>query len=106
MYRSLGTHFKGLGRVIGSVCDGERWLWCPKPVFSYWGSSKGDLLEIGYVVFLRVGALESAVVQGGDEFLPGTQCEKEDQLQEQESDGCHLDGSLEIVSRLTRVWIV
>lgn len=80
-------------------------MWCPETVFSYWGSSKGDLLEVRYVVLLRVGALEGAVVQGGDEFLPGTQGEKEDQLQEQES-GCHLDGSLEIVSRLTRVWIV
>jgi hypothetical protein len=69
-------------------------LWCPETVFSYWGSSKGDLLEIGYVVLLRVGALESALVQGSNEFLPGRHCEKEDQLQEQESDGCHLDGSL------------
>ncbi len=78
-------------------------MWCPETVFSYRGSSKGYLLEVGYIVFLRVSALESAVVQGGDEFLSGTQCEKEDQLQEQESDGCHLDGSLEIVSRLTRL---
>jgi hypothetical protein len=103
VYCSLGTHIEGLCRVIGSVCDGERRLWCPKTVLSYWGSSKGDLLEVGYVIFLRVGALESAVVQRGNEFLPGTQCEKEDKLQEQESDGCHLDGSLEIVSRLNRL---
>lgn len=81
-------------------------MWCSETVFSYWGSSKRDFLEVGYVAFLRVGALESVVVQGGDKILPGAEREKEDQLQEQQSDGCHPDGSLEIVSRLTRLWNV
>ena len=59
---SLWTHVEGLSGVVGPIYDGERWLWCSESILSDWGSSEGELLEIGYVVLLGVGTLEGAVV--------------------------------------------
>jgi hypothetical protein len=53
-------------------------LWRSKTVLSYWWSGEGDLLEVGYVIFLGVGSLEGAIVEGGNELLGGGQGGKKD----------------------------
>jgi hypothetical protein len=103
----LRTHVEGLGGVVSSVLDGEWWLWCSKTVLPYWWSSEGDLLVVGYVVSLGVGSLEGAIVEGGNELLGCGQGGKKDgQLKDNNSGGCHIDGSLDEVSRWTRGWNV
>jgi hypothetical protein len=74
----LRTHVEGLGGVVSSVLDGEWWLWRSKTVLSYWWSGEGDLLEVGHIIFLGVGSLESAIVEGGNELLGGGQGVKKD----------------------------
>lgn len=70
---SLGAHIKWLRGVVGPVCDRGGWLWCSEAIFSYRWGGEGDLLEVGYVVFLGVGPLECAVVERGDDFLSSAQ---------------------------------
>ncbi len=74
---SLWTHIEGLGGVVGFVLDEERWLRGSETVFSYWGCGEGDLLEVGYVVFLGVGAAEGGIIEGSNEGLGNGQEGKE-----------------------------
>jgi hypothetical protein len=53
-------------------------LWRSKTVLYYWWSGEGDLLEVGHIIFLGVGSLESAIVEGGNELLGGGQGVKKD----------------------------